>query len=166
MKLNLLLTVTFLTLLVKAQDEIDQDNFPPECAPACQSLVSTTQRCDDMTEGNIAYSNCVCSSADASSLLLSCGSCIRSNGGDADNEAIELAVSCGFAVSGSTGGSTTAKAASATISSLSSTTIMGTSIASPPTTLPTSTGNANVGTRLDASVAAAPLLLLSVFAVF
>ncbi|SJX65675.1 uncharacterized protein SRS1_21002 [Sporisorium reilianum f. sp. reilianum] len=177
MKLHLLLLIAFLALIVKAQDEIDQNDFPPVCSSACQSLVSTMQRCDDTTDGDAAYLNCVCNSADASSLLPSCGACIRSNGGDADNDAIELALSCGFAVPGASNStsSTSASFTSTTAASSSSTTMTRSSMSTASTTpsatstsqgaAPTSGGNANAGSRLEASVMAAPLLLLPFLAV-
>lgn len=138
MKLNFLLMTAILALVVKAQDEIDSDDFPPVCASACQSLVGTTERCDDTTDGDAAYLACVCSSADASNLLPSCGACIRSNGGDADNEAIELAFRCGFAIPSSSSraiGSATSTGTAMTTSS-SSTTFVTSTTAS--TTLSTS----------------------------
>ena len=109
---------------IKAQ-EIDRDDYPPACQNECFSLVNTTESCDDSTDGDTNYLSCVCGSTDASSRLVACGTCIRSNGGDSDNEAIELALKCGFAIpaSSSSGGGPSSTTPAASTASLSTTTL-------------------------------------------
>ncbi|KAJ9475436.1 hypothetical protein PHBOTO_005510 [Pseudozyma hubeiensis] len=102
-------------------------------------------------------------------------SCIRSNGGDADNEAIELAVRCGFAIPSSSssamGGSTFTGSASMTSSSSMSTMTSSSASTAQSTTstassaTPTSGGSANAASHLGVSAAAASLLLIPVLAI-
>ncbi|KAF6767051.1 hypothetical protein PSEUBRA_002175 [Kalmanozyma brasiliensis GHG001] len=179
MKINFLLLAAIIAVAVKAQDEIESDDFPAACAAQCTPLVATTNRCDDTTNDDGAYVACVCSSMDASTLLPACASCIRSNGeDDDDNEAFELAQRCGFAVSSNSTSSMSGMSSTSSMSSTSTMSMSATSTSALSSALssvsvaastavapaPTSGGSANSGHRLAASMAAVPLVLVPIVA--
>ncbi|GIZ47370.1 hypothetical protein CKM354_001046300 [Cercospora kikuchii] len=168
-----------LAALAGAQD-IDSNDIPNACQSTCNALVSSTQQCDDSTSGDDAYLQCVCGAQNAASVIPDCANCIKNNGGDADNDAFDLARKCQFSTtssgtqsmtstltSGQSGASSTANTDSSmsTTGSAGSTTAGGsTSATGGAASTPSSTAPAdNAGSKAMNGIGAAialPLLAI------
>lgn len=166
------------------------DDIPMACRQACTALETLTERCDDSTDDDNNYFNCVCSAQDASTQFTECSDCVLANRGQPSNNASnnddnddddddyyddlrELSQRCNFAIATMTGSTSTMSGMTSTQASSTTTTPTGaaaatsqiSSVVSPSNTAVPTAGNANAGARLGVSAAAlAPALLLPILA--
>ncbi|KAL4787054.1 hypothetical protein BJX76DRAFT_354664 [Aspergillus varians] len=96
--------------------DIDQEDVPNPCLPACQPVVSIARQCDMDNHDDVAEMDCICNSDQANTRVPLCEACIAqyrsdhpgdSNYGDNntssngpinphDNDAHDILSSCGF----------------------------------------------------------------------
>ncbi|KAL1857442.1 hypothetical protein Daus18300_010415 [Diaporthe australafricana] len=111
-----------LTLFGVAED-IEEHDVPQACVSDCRGLIDLSAKCENSTEGDSAFNDCVCNDTGAESALNSCAACAKQNDFTAndDNDVASLMTDCGldFNAASASDGSTTAGAATSTITSVS-----------------------------------------------
>lgn len=83
--MNVLLAYLLLTLFVVAED-IDEHDVPQACISNCRSLIDLSARCENSTNGDSAFNDCVCYDTSAESAFNSCAACAKQNGFTADDD--------------------------------------------------------------------------------
>lgn len=58
-------------------DDIEANDFPLSCRPACQPAVDLSDRCDRTTNDDRAERDCLCNSTDARAQYEACAACIK-----------------------------------------------------------------------------------------
>ena len=79
MKMNIAFTCLSLAVLVAAED-IDDHDVPQACLSDCRSLINLSARCENSTDGDSAFNDCVCGDTSAESAFNSCAACAKQNG--------------------------------------------------------------------------------------
>lgn len=65
--------------LVAAED-IDEHDVPQACISDCRSLIGLSARCENSTDGDSAFNDCVCGDTSAEPAFNSCAACAKQNG--------------------------------------------------------------------------------------
>lgn len=79
MKINITFPFLSLAILVAAED-IDEHDVPQACVSDCRSLIDLSARCENSTDGDSAFNDCVCGDTSAESAFNSCAACAKQNG--------------------------------------------------------------------------------------
>ena len=79
MKINVVFSYLSLALFVVAED-IDEHDVPQACVSDCRTLIDLSARCENSTDGDSAFNDCVCGDTGAESAFNSCAACVKENG--------------------------------------------------------------------------------------
>lgn len=79
MKINIAFSYLSLAILVAAED-IDDHDVPQACVSDCRSLIDLSARCENSTDGDSAFNDCVCGDTSAEPAFNSCAACAKQNG--------------------------------------------------------------------------------------
>lgn len=85
MKMNIAFSVVSMAVLVAAED-IDEHDVPQACVSDCRSLIDLSASCENSTDGDSAFNDCVCGDANAETVFNSCAACAKQNGFTADDD--------------------------------------------------------------------------------
>ncbi|KAI0194237.1 hypothetical protein F4808DRAFT_338276 [Astrocystis sublimbata] len=162
MQLEKVLFLLTLAATSAAENDVEADDVPRACLPACQFTVDLTQRCDRETDEDDRYRSCVCDAANAQQRTTECASCVKDNDRDPnDSDVADLMEDCGWDFRGADVPypmTTTVGAPSSTSSGGSGNTVTVTqtpsntaSDSSSETGTPTSDGSTTTGTENPAS---------------
>ena len=72
-----LLLLAGLRPMLALAGEIEANDFPMSCRPACQPAVDLSDRCDRTTNDDRAERDCVCQAPDARAQFDACAACIK-----------------------------------------------------------------------------------------
>lgn len=85
MNMNIAFIFLSLSVIVAAED-IDEHDVPQACISDCRSLIDLSARCENSTDGDSAFNDCVCGDTNAESAFNSCAACAKQNGFTADDD--------------------------------------------------------------------------------
>lgn len=85
MKLQTVLYLSVLAAVGSAED-IEEHDVPQACASDCSDLIKLSATCEDQTEGDSAFNDCVCKDGKAESAFNSCATCAKQNGFTANDD--------------------------------------------------------------------------------
>lgn len=78
---------SFLTLgIFVAAEDIDEHDVPQACVSDCRNLIDLSARCENSTDGDSAFNDCVCGDAGAESAFNSCAACAKQDGFTANDD--------------------------------------------------------------------------------
>ncbi|KAF3038091.1 hypothetical protein E8E12_003140 [Didymella heteroderae] len=120
--------VTTLTALAAAQD-ISQDDIPQQCTQICAQVVTIARDCDNQHDNDNAELQCICSAANANTLIPNCEACVAQYDTDTDdddsvndNDVREVLTRCNFTVQSSFNSASASSVASSISSAVSAAT--------------------------------------------
>ncbi|KAJ4402255.1 hypothetical protein N0V91_007288 [Didymella pomorum] len=120
--------IAALTAIVAAQD-ISQDDIPSQCFQICAQVVTIARDCDTQHDNDAAELQCICSAANASTLLPNCEACVAQYDTDTDdddnnndNDVREVLTRCNFSVQSSFNSASASSVASSIASASAATT--------------------------------------------
>ncbi|KAI0438835.1 hypothetical protein F4803DRAFT_75256 [Xylaria telfairii] len=98
MQLEKVLVLLSVAAIGAAENDVEADDVPSICLPACQFTIDLGARCDQDTNDDDTYTSCVCSAADSQQRLTECASCVKDNGRSDpdDNDVADLMDDCGW----------------------------------------------------------------------
>ncbi|KAI1420897.1 hypothetical protein F5Y12DRAFT_82878 [Xylaria sp. FL1777] len=98
MQLGKILLLLGLTAMSAAENDVERDDVPSACLPACQFTIDLSARCDRQTNNDNEYTPCVCEAQDSKMRLTECASCVKDNGRSDpdDNDVADLMDDCGW----------------------------------------------------------------------
>ncbi|RYC54710.1 hypothetical protein CHU98_g11499 [Xylaria longipes] len=169
MQLEKILVLLSVAAIGAAENNVEADDVPSVCLPACQFTIDLCARCDRETEHDDEYTPCVCGAANSQQRLTECASCVKDNGRSDpdDNDVADLMDDCGWDFNDAdvpypTTSSTTTAASPSSTSSAGTVTTTETPSNSPsqtpsetPSETPTS-GSATTATEPPASTTTQP----------
>ncbi|KAF6809152.1 hypothetical protein CPLU01_15558 [Colletotrichum plurivorum] len=79
MNLQSVLYLSVLGAVVSAED-IEEHDVPQACVSDCSDLIKLSVTCEDQTDGDSAFNDCVCKDRNAKSAFNSCAACAKQNG--------------------------------------------------------------------------------------
>ncbi|KAH9996755.1 hypothetical protein F4779DRAFT_606862 [Xylariaceae sp. FL0662B] len=161
--------IALFSLSALATSDVDANDVPSVCVPACQVTIDLTARCDQQTDDDNAYRSCVCDTQDFQARITECATCVKDNGtGDAyDNDVAELMSDCGWNFNDANASYTSGTAGVATSTGQTTPTVITSSSGgSVFTTTQTSTGAAGAESTNSVSTGGAPAVTGGVRALF
>ncbi|TGJ87662.1 hypothetical protein E0Z10_g1090 [Xylaria hypoxylon] len=98
MQLEKILVLLSVAALGAAENDVEADDVPSACLPACQFTIDLSARCDRQTNSDDQYTPCVCEAQDSQTRLTECASCVKDNGRSDpdDNDVADLMDDCGW----------------------------------------------------------------------
>ncbi|KAI0416764.1 hypothetical protein F5X98DRAFT_173656 [Xylaria grammica] len=98
MQLEKILILLSVAALGAAENDVEADDVPSVCLPACQFTIDLSARCDRETDDDDEYTPCVCEAQDSRARLTECASCVKDNGRSDpdDNDVADLMDDCGW----------------------------------------------------------------------
>ncbi|KAI0551164.1 hypothetical protein F4679DRAFT_183115 [Xylaria curta] len=98
MQLGKILVLLSIAAIGATENNVEADDVPRVCLPACQFTIDLSARCDGETHDDDGYTGCVCSSAGSQQRLTECASCVKDNGRSDpdDNDVADLMGDCGW----------------------------------------------------------------------
>ncbi|KAI0906584.1 hypothetical protein F4823DRAFT_565607 [Ustulina deusta] len=98
MQLGKILVLLSVAALGAAENDVEADDVPSVCLPACQFTIDLSARCDRQTDDDDEYTPCVCEAQDSMIRLTECASCVKDNGRSDpdDNDVADLMDDCGW----------------------------------------------------------------------
>ncbi|KAF6804478.1 hypothetical protein CMUS01_14838 [Colletotrichum musicola] len=88
MKLQTLLYLLVLAA-VGSPEDIEELDVPRACVSDCSDLIKLSATCEDQTDGDSAFNDCVCKDGNAKSAFNSCAACAKQNGFTANDNNVE-----------------------------------------------------------------------------
>ncbi|KAI1336516.1 hypothetical protein F5Y15DRAFT_394022 [Xylariaceae sp. FL0016] len=87
-----------LSAVAIAENTVEQDDVPSVCLQACQFTIDLSYQCDEQSDDDDNYRECVCGAPDSRARLTSCATCVRDNGmsDPDDNDVADLMDDCGW----------------------------------------------------------------------
>lgn len=98
MQLEKVLVLLSVAAIGAAENDVEADDVPSVCLPACQFTIDLSARCDQDTNDDDTYTSCVCGAANSQQRLTECASCVKDNGRSDpdDNDVADLMDDCGW----------------------------------------------------------------------
>ncbi|KAI0449744.1 hypothetical protein F5B21DRAFT_33010 [Xylaria acuta] len=98
MQLEKILVFLSVAAIGAAENDVEADDVPSVCLPACQFTIDLSARCDRETSDDDQYTPCVCGAANSQQRLTECASCVKDNGRSDpdDNDVADLMDDCGW----------------------------------------------------------------------
>ncbi|KAF2973243.1 hypothetical protein GQX73_g245 [Xylaria multiplex] len=98
MQLEKILILLSVAALGAAENDVEADDVPSACLPACQFTIDLSARCDRQTNSDDQYTPCVCEAQDSRQRLTECASCVKDHGRSDpdDNDVADLMDDCGW----------------------------------------------------------------------
>ncbi|KAI0534493.1 hypothetical protein GGR58DRAFT_53016 [Xylaria digitata] len=98
MQLEKILILLSVAALGAAENDVEADDVPSACLPACQFTIDLSARCDRQTNSDDEYTPCVCEAQDSRQRLTECASCVKDHGRSDpdDNDVADLMDDCGW----------------------------------------------------------------------
>ncbi|KAI1746552.1 hypothetical protein F4782DRAFT_54576 [Xylaria castorea] len=98
MQFGKILVLLSVAAIGAAENNVEADDVPSVCLPACQFTIDLSARCDRETNNDDAYTPCVCGAVDSQQRLTECASCVKDNGRSDpdDNDVADLMDDCGW----------------------------------------------------------------------
>ncbi|KAF6784612.1 hypothetical protein CSOJ01_15721 [Colletotrichum sojae] len=85
MKLQTVLYLSLFAAIGSAED-IEEHDVPQACVSDCSDLIKHSATCEDQTDGDSAFNDCVCKAGNAKSAFDSCAACAKHNGFTANDD--------------------------------------------------------------------------------
>lgn len=85
MKLQTLLYLLVVTA-VGSPEDVEEHDVPQACVSDCSDLIKLSATCEDQTDGDSAFNDCVCKDGNAKSAFNSCAACAKQNGPTANDD--------------------------------------------------------------------------------
>ncbi|KAI1746093.1 hypothetical protein F4680DRAFT_400349 [Xylaria scruposa] len=98
MQLGKILVLLGIAAIGAAENNVEADDVPRVCLPACQFTIDLSAQCDRETRDDDGYTRCVCGAANSQQRLTECASCVKDNGRSDpdDNDVADLMDDCGW----------------------------------------------------------------------
>ncbi|KAJ2974347.1 hypothetical protein NUW58_g8686 [Xylaria curta] len=98
MQLAKIIALLSIAAVGAAENDVEADDVPSVCLPACQFTIDLSARCDRSTNSDDRYRPCVCGAPNARQRLTECASCVKDNGRSDpdDNDVADLMDDCGW----------------------------------------------------------------------
>ncbi|KAI0465602.1 hypothetical protein F4859DRAFT_519905 [Xylaria cf. heliscus] len=98
MQLGKILVLLGVAAIGAAENDVEADDVPSVCLPACQFTIDLSAQCDRETGNDDRYTRCVCGATNSQTRLTECASCVKDNGRSDpdDNDVADLMDDCGW----------------------------------------------------------------------